>query len=314
MPAWLPILDGLTPTSIHLEAPIHRYTMGSTRTSSPTALLWAHQLKREHNHLLNRIKTLEAANSTLNSRMNATEASAQNALKATDSVKELSLKVQAIEADDESQQRRFKELDHDRGERFGKLGEGVQKIEKQLKALETALHNRDDESQEKRKCAAREKELVVDRIEKLEGECAKLKEGAAKGEKLARKDDSANTKVLNRRIEALEARRKEENLKVKTTLERLENIEKGWSTTQEQLKKVLDKLDTTCWVPKPVAAPRPTPLVASSSPLVAQVSESPLAGRQGRRCASYHPGLDCTVLMTSTLGASRRRRSKFINS
>jgi hypothetical protein len=215
--------------------------------------------------------------------MNATETSAQDALKAVATVNELRFKVQAIEEDDNSQQRRFEELDRDRGERFEKLGEGVKYVEKKLKALERDLRDREEVSQEKKEGATSEKQLVVDRLEMLEREYAELKEGAAKGEKLARKDDAANTKVLNRRVEALEARRKEEGIKVKGMLEKFEKIEKSWSATQGQLKMVLDKLDCVASVPKPVASPRPTPLVASSSPSMVQVPESPSAGRQARR-------------------------------
>jgi chromosome segregation ATPase len=257
--------------------------MRPARTTSPTALLWAHQLKREHNHLLDRIKILETASSTLASRINVTEKSAHDALKIIDTVNKLSVKVQAIAEDDSSQQRRFEELDRDRGERFEKLGEGVKKVEKRLQALEKDLDDCDKESEEKKEGAAREKELLVDRIGKLESEYAKLKEGAGKGEKLTRKDDTTNTEVLNRRIEALDARRKEEGIKVKGMLEKFEKIEKGWSSMQGQLKRALDKLEAMYSVPKPVALSRPTPHVASSSPSVVQVPESPSAGRQTRR-------------------------------
>ncbi|KAE9985384.1 hypothetical protein BLS_008323 [Venturia inaequalis] len=258
--------------------------MGSTRTSSPTALLWAHQLKREHQHLLNRIKALETANSNLASRMDVTEMSAQDTAQTIKSVNELSVRIQAIEEDDNSQQQRFEELDRDRGERFEKLGDGVKKVGKRLQVLEKDLDDRDEESQEKRERAAREKALLVDRLDELEKEYAKLKETAAKGEKLTRKDDTASSKVLNRRMEALEARHKEEGAKVKSLLDKFEKMEKSWSTTQEQLKRTLDEMETVSSAPKRVASPRPTPLIASSSPsTVVQVLESPLAGRQTRR-------------------------------
>ena len=270
--------------SFHHNLPTYTSTNTmNVHTTSPTALLWAHQLKREHNHLLSRIKTLEEANSTLTSRMNIAEKSIQDAVKAIEKVNELSLKVQLIEEDDSSQHRRFEQLDRDRGERFEKLGEGVKKVERRLRALEKDLEDRDEESEEKKEVSARENELLVDRMDKLEKEYAKLGKDAAKGEKLARKDDAANTKVLNRRIEALETKRNEEGMKVKSMLEKFENMEKGWSTTQGQVKRALDNLDAISSAPKPVAAPRPTPHVASSSPSVVQVPESPSAGRQTRR-------------------------------
>lgn len=282
--------------------------MGHARTTSPTALLWAHQLKREHNHLMIRIKTLEAANSTLGTRMSDAEKSAQDAAKAIETVDELSARVQAIEEDDKSQQQRFGELDRDRGERFEKLGEGVKKVEKRLQTLEKDLDDRDEESQEKKEIGAQEKQLLVDRLDKLEREHAKLKEMAAKGEKLTRKDDAASTKVLNRRIEALEARRNEEGSKVKSMLEKFEKIEKVWSTTQGQLKRALDKMEAFSSLPKRVATPRPTPHVASSSPCVVQVPESPSAGRQTRRSVASHPQLCFTVLMISIGEPSPSRR------
>ncbi|TID16997.1 hypothetical protein E6O75_ATG09763 [Venturia nashicola] len=258
--------------------------MGPARTTSPTALLWAHQLKREHQYLLNRIKALETANANLTSRMDVTENQAQETAKTIDSVNELSVRVQAIEEDDKSQQQRFEELDRDRGERFEKLGEGVKKVEKRLQILEKDIDDRDEDSQEKRECAAREKALLVDRLDHLEKEHANLKETAAKGEKLTRKDDAASTKVLNRRIEALEAKHKEEGAKVKSLLDKFEKMEKVWSTTQDQLKRTLNKMETVSSAPKRVASPRPTPHIASSSPsTVVQVPESPLAGRQTRR-------------------------------
>lgn len=257
--------------------------MGPARTTSPTALLWAHQLKREHNHLLNRIKALETANSNLTSRMDVTEKSAQDTVKTIKTVNELNFRVQAIEEDDNSQQQRFEELDRDRGERFEKLGEGVKKVEKRLQILEKDLDDRDDESQEKKEGIAREKALLVDRLDKLENEHIKLKETAAKGEKLTRKDDAASTKVLNRRIEALEARHKEEGVKVKSLLDKFEKMEKDWSTTEGQLKRTLERIDAVSSAPKRVASPRPTPHIASSSPSLVQVPESPLAGRQTRR-------------------------------
>ncbi|QDS68183.1 hypothetical protein FKW77_010484 [Venturia effusa] len=257
--------------------------MGPTRTSSPTALLWAHQLKREHQHLLSRIKSLETANNTLTSRMAVAEKSTQTTAKAFETVNELNLRVQAIEEDDNSQQQRFAELDRDRGERFEKLGDGVKKVEKRLRILEKDLDDRDEESQEKREEAAKEKARLVARLDQLEREHARLKETAAKGEKLTRKDDAASGKVLSRRIEALEARHTEEDVKVRSLLDKFDKMEKGWTSTQGELKRALDMMEAISSAPRRVASPRPTPHIASSSPSTIQVPESPLAGRQTRR-------------------------------
>lgn len=216
--------------------------------------------------------------------MDVTEKSAQDTVKTIKSVNELSVRVQAIEEDDASQQQRFGELDRDRGERFEKLGDGVKKVEGRLQMLEKDLDDHDKESQEKKVAAATEKALLIARLEKLEKEHAKLKETAARGEKLTRKDDNASTKVLNRRLEALEARHRDEGAKVKSLLDKFEKMEQGWSTTQGQLKQTLDRMEAVSSAPKRVASPRPTPHVASSSPsTIVQVPESPLAGRQTRK-------------------------------
>jgi hypothetical protein len=53
--------------------------MTPQRPSSPTSLLWAHQLKREHGYLLKRMQNLEASNQQQESRVRGAEAAAKAA-------------------------------------------------------------------------------------------------------------------------------------------------------------------------------------------------------------------------------------------
>lgn len=119
--------------------------MAPDRPSSPTSLLWAHQIRREHQYLLSRMKKLESASEIHSDRIKSAETAAKAF--ATGEVASLTAKISALETSGKTQQQHVIKLEKDLNERLDDT-----QAETEALALQVAsLVDRDAEAKEETK-------------------------------------------------------------------------------------------------------------------------------------------------------------------
>jgi chromosome segregation ATPase len=187
------------------------------RPTSPTSLLWAHQLKLEHSHLLGRIKALEASSTTIECNVKtvgARNAEIQAHLARLEDVPD---RLSAVEKGKDDVLKRLKKMESD-GEKT-KLNENAR-----LGTLTRTIG--EVEAQGKK---------TLDRHDTLEGLysalCSRIDQlerrvQSSADNRLIRKNDPQDVKVLSRRLDAIEARRTEDCARTKTLLDRITQLEK----------------------------------------------------------------------------------------
>ncbi|KAF2806720.1 uncharacterized protein BDZ99DRAFT_537536 [Mytilinidion resinicola] len=188
----------------------------STHPTSPTSLLWAAQLKREHAHLLTRMKTLESTAESLSTRLASTTAPADKLARLVADAKALTARVAAIEDDDKDVKEWIEKLDEERQARMREEGVKVERIARKLVEVQVGVK----EGERERDVLRGVVEGVAGRMQRLEGE---VKKGEERG--LSRKNDEGDVKVLARRLDAVEAGRREAERRAGELVRRLELLE-----------------------------------------------------------------------------------------
>ncbi|KAF2498886.1 hypothetical protein BU16DRAFT_579918 [Lophium mytilinum] len=158
----------------------------STHPTSPSSLLWAAQLKREHAHLLARLQTLESTTATL--------ASANNLSRLESSAKDLTKRVIALEDDAKDVKEWIETLDEERQAGMREEGEKVERIARKVVEVQLAVK----EGERERGAIKRVVEMVAGKVKNMDGPPS-----------LSRKNDEGDVKVLARRLDAVEAGRRE---------------------------------------------------------------------------------------------------------
>ncbi|EON64319.1 hypothetical protein W97_03550 [Coniosporium apollinis CBS 100218] len=267
------------------------------RPASPTSLLWAHQLKKEHAHLLERMKALEAMSKAVVARMEEAEATTAAARETVTRVADMAARIAAIEEDDDDVRQWITKLDEERQAQARKGDDKLQSLSRKIGLLDAEMKRREMEEKE----AKRRDDDVLKRLVQLE--VAREAETKA-ADRLVRKTDPVD-KVLSRRLDAFESRRNEDNTKIAALLQKikaLESLNHELSTKTQQIQKKLESART----PRNHIPPRQravnsistgttqmeTPLVTSPN---VQVARSPLVSRQLRS----HPAVRPLQLQTS---------------
>ncbi|KAL2358131.1 hypothetical protein BJ546DRAFT_200710 [Cryomyces antarcticus] len=188
------------------------------RPSSPTSLLWAHQLKREHTHLLDRTTALENIENTYKSRLEAVEANDQALRNSSVEIAELSAKIAAMGADVKDVREWIESLNADR-QAFLKADEAeITKLAKRVAMLEAERKAQEDE----RKKAFTKDKAVVKRV--LELEAGRQKE-LELVDQLERRVDGLDWNMLHKKLDAIEASKANELLVTKALSGRLGALE-----------------------------------------------------------------------------------------
>ncbi|OCK83839.1 hypothetical protein K432DRAFT_432624 [Lepidopterella palustris CBS 459.81] len=188
------------------------------RPSSPTSLLWAHQLKREHGHLLDRIKDLEKSNEAFNIRIVATETSHERITSCIDDIKKMATRISVIEDDDKEVKEWIEKLDEERQTLMNEESEKVKKLAYKVAVLEGHSKTVDIETQQ----TVSAYRAVLKKIEDVE---AVLQKQGKVSEKLTKKNDPVDVKVLTRRLDAVESRRTDDTRKTQALLDRMHTLE-----------------------------------------------------------------------------------------
>lgn len=213
--------------------------------SSPTSLLWAHQLKREHGFLLNRMKKLETEIAGVESR---TKAAADTV--GVGEIAAIAKKVQSL-TDHGSHAIVQKIRDEVMG-RFEDVGIEIEAVTIQISNLE-----RSQESlKEDRRHAAESETALLMRINEVE---ASIKEYKRSVLKLGRKiDDQAISKIRDALTGLSEdvKSNKVAGETVNASLERLDEASKVLRAGNEKLaEQVKELVERPTYVPAPAVAP-----------------------------------------------------------
>jgi hypothetical protein len=197
------------------------------RPTSPTSLLWAHQLKREHGHLLGRIQQLETTNRQQGERLQKAESSASAGHR--DDIAALAKQVQAL--DESGIKQRLTKVEEDV---MSKL-EDVQ-AENEAVALKVASMEKDDvlAEQERRKALTKEKALLK-RVGEVE---ESLKQYENSLNQVNRKVDENSVKIIKRQLESLSKQVEREGSEMK----RMEDSLEALATAHAELIKANERL------------------------------------------------------------------------
>jgi chromosome segregation ATPase len=243
------------------------------RPSSPTSLLWAHQIKRENAHLLDRMKALETAIEDLKSHVTTIGAFNKEAHETAEACSAIDTRIRLLEDDDKDQQMRFEALDKDRNDRIEKQESTLKVMEKKVRALE--IHCL-DLKEERIEALQGYSEATLGRIEKLEAELNKLTTNQ-NGDKAKTAIDVSLVRAVNGRVEQLEQKRKEHHNGITALHERVRKLEEADMDAEHQRVQASDTnlKQKLPFLPQSLG-------VGLSSPSVGriQVPSSPLAKRR----------------------------------
>ena len=189
------------------------------RPSSPTSLLWAHQLKREHEHLLDRVKDISKSQEAHDVKVHTIEASNERMKSIFPRFEDMMTRIAAIE--EESQD--VKELiENFVGERPTKLGGEVEKISRladQIAALDS--HTKEVGIGVQQTLSTYR--VVIKKVKDLEAKVQKQE----RTETLREKNDPVDVTVLTRRLDAIESHRNNDATRTKTLIGRMEVLEQA---------------------------------------------------------------------------------------
>ncbi|KAF2836349.1 hypothetical protein M501DRAFT_924049, partial [Patellaria atrata CBS 101060] len=201
------------------------------RPSSPTSLLWAHQLKKEHTYLLERVKCVEDLIKRLETTSKNIEASEQVIKKnvadnekrlttISKSMDELRIWIEKLDAETHSKI-------SDTDTRLAALGKTIGVLRTDFREMSNAVEKIDTEA-----------ENLTMRLENLE---TKEQKDTKLEEKIGRKDNPTDARVLSRRLDVVETGRGEDGIRMRALLGRMEVIEASNREAIEQLQQSINR-------------------------------------------------------------------------
>lgn len=194
----------------------------AARPSSPTSLLWAHQLKREHGYLLKRMQDLEASSDRQSKRIKTAETAVKSGSNAD--VATLAKQIKALE--DGGVSSRLSKLENEMRYKTEELEAGSEAITLQVAAIQKDNETHDEE---KRKAFTKEKALLK-RIGELE---TGLKTYEHSMLQLGRRVDDNRLDQIKGQLEVLSKEVAREGVQMKKLTESVDVLE----VANEELKK-----------------------------------------------------------------------------
>lgn len=211
--------------------------------SSPTSLLWAHQLKREHGFLLNRMKKLEAEIAGVETRTQEAAGSAR-----ADDVAKLARKVQRLT--DDGGHAAMEKIRGEVMEKFEDVGAEIEAVTIQVSNLERGQEGMKEEGKR-----ARESErALLRRIKEVEGSMREYERGVVK---LGRKIDELAVGKIREMLEGLRKDVEEEKVGLEVVKASLEKLGEAGRVLQEGSEKLEEQVKELAERPVHLAAPEP---------------------------------------------------------
>lgn len=276
------------------------------RPSSPTSLLWAHQLKREHEHLLDRMKDIAKSQEAHDVKIHAIEASNERMRSIFARFEDMMTRIAAIE--EESQD--VKELiERFVGERPTKLRGAVEKISRladQIAALDS--HTKEVGIGVQQTLSTYR--VVIEKVEDLEAKVQKQE----RTETLREKNDPVDVTVLTRRLDAIESRRNNDATRTKTLIGRMEVLEQAsqqLSTRSARFQAEIERLNSEAKSQQEMARGTMTvrtklDLEQESSQSSFQFPYSPRAGKLNQSSPEKHNPPESSPALNAQLRRSVR--------
>ncbi len=211
--------------------------MAPPRPSSPTSLLWAHQLKREHSYLLKRVQDLESSNKAHEDRIKTAEAAG----KAVASGEIASLAKQIKDLEDIGLSKCVDAMEDDVPRKIDDVQADSEALTMQLAALQ-----KDDlvAREEKKKSLNKDKALL-NRIGEVEEGLKKYERGL---ELVGRKVNDQQISAIKEQLDGLTKRVMKEGSQMKLLVESIQQLEqahdelrKANQGLEEQLRKRSDE-------------------------------------------------------------------------
>lgn len=203
---------------------------------NPASILWAHQLKRENGYLLSRMTDLESTHKKYDSRIKAAEAIAKDMKAATKETKQLSARMKAIETDNEGLLEVIGKLHEEKDELMEDARVKMTDAQQSISALQTQYKSIETKLQQ----ATVNHQSVVEKLNELE---VKVRNEGNTAQKLVKKNDPGDIKVLTSRLDAIESLRKDEMRKNQLLLDKVLELEKANAELQarslERQKEVI---------------------------------------------------------------------------
>lgn len=252
------------------------------RPSSPTSLLWAYQLKSEHEHLLNRLKDIAKSHEAYEAKLDVLEKSNEGMKGSFAQLEDMATWISAIEKESQDIKELVRKL---HGERQIKLEGGIEKFA-DLAGQVAALHSHTKDMGIEIRRTLYAYPTIIKKIEDIEAKIQKQ----GKTEML-RKDDPLDAVVFTRRLDAIESHRDEDSTRTKILIDRMETLEqanKKLSTSYAQFQAQIKLLNDEAKKQQRVArgtriARTELDLEQVSSPSSFQPSHSPRAANPSQR-------------------------------
>ena len=199
------------------------------RPSSPTSLLWAHQLKREHGHLLTRIQAVEATNERNENRIKGAESAASSAQ--SNDVAALAKQVKALH--EAGLGKRLAKIERDVREKLEDVQAGSEAMVLKIAALE-----RDEAKvEEERKRGFGKEKAMLKRVGEIE---EVVKKNGEELKQLGQADESEHIRDLKQAIEAVAKHVKRGGDEAKVVAKKVAALE----AANDELKKTNERLVT----------------------------------------------------------------------
>ena len=238
------------------------------RPSSPTSLLWAHQLKREHGHLLKRMQDLESANEKQENRLKTAETAAKTSVNSD--VASLAKEVQAL--GESGINERLTNMEKDVGQEI----EDAQ-AESEAMTLQIATLQKDDmlAEEERRKTLNKDKALLK-RIGELEEGLTKYENSL---DRMGRKINEAQHERIKDQLESLTKQVMQEGSQMKMLTESVKALE----AAHQELSNANEKLeaDLRAVAERPHVVPSTSE--AKSTPEDAQAEPDAIPGTESEQ-------------------------------
>ena len=213
----------------------------TARPSSPTSMLWAHQLKREHGYLVKRMQDLETSSDRQNMRIKTAETAAKSGSNVD--VATLAKQIKALEEGGVTN--RLARLENEMKLKTEELEAGSEAITAQVAAMQKDTEAVDED---KRKAFSKDKALLK-RIGELE---TGLKTYEQYMVQLGRRVDASRLEQISAQLEGLSKQVAREGSQVKTLTESftaLEVANEELKRSNQHMTRELEKLAA-----RPVAA------------------------------------------------------------
>lgn len=202
--------------------------MAPQRPSSPTSLLWAHQLKREHNYLLQRMTGLESSKEAHEDRIKTAETAAKSI--ASGEIASLAGRITTLEHSGLAQ--RFDDMEKDVADKIDDVQAGSEAMVMQIAALQ-----RDERAvQEDRRQALNKDKALLSRIGEVEEGLKKYERGL---ESVGRKINEQQMGLIKKELDVLTKQVTKEGMQMKLLTESVEKLEQA----NDDLKKANERLE-----------------------------------------------------------------------